>query len=233
MSDSGGLYLEVLKGGTKTWRALVTDSSKKRIRVSFGAYPDVSLADAREALALRKSAAKAARANGGSSVSSDAGSFSAVLTLWKETWSAGKARGTIEKVESNIGHNILPVLGARNFRSLRAPDYVKFVVDIEKRGSPESARQALDICRQIARFAVVRGFLDTSPIADIKPKDVFKDVKVKNFARLRLDEMTEFFSRLDLYSGRPVTKLAVNFLALTMLRTQEVRLLRWECVAAD
>lgn len=45
--DGRGLYLEVMPGGTKSWRLKYRDQRGKEMRVSFGQYPEVSLALAR------------------------------------------------------------------------------------------------------------------------------------------------------------------------------------------
>lgn len=48
LSDGGGLYLFVAKNGSRLWR-LDYRSGGKRQTMAFGAYPDLSLAEAREA----------------------------------------------------------------------------------------------------------------------------------------------------------------------------------------
>ena len=46
--DGGGLYLEVLPGGAKSWRVLVRVDGKER-RPTLGAWPAMSIKEAREA----------------------------------------------------------------------------------------------------------------------------------------------------------------------------------------
>jgi hypothetical protein len=47
LADGGGLYLEVMPSGGKLWRMKFRQSDGKENRLSFGAFPDVSLVDAR------------------------------------------------------------------------------------------------------------------------------------------------------------------------------------------
>ncbi|WP_377701208.1 Arm DNA-binding domain-containing protein [Pseudoduganella sp. UC29_71] len=47
LSDGGGLYLEVMPTGAKLWRMKVRQANGKESRLSFGAYPEVPLLDAR------------------------------------------------------------------------------------------------------------------------------------------------------------------------------------------
>jgi len=48
LADGGGLYLEVHPTGSKHWRMSYTQPNHKKNRLSFGAYPVVTLAGARE-----------------------------------------------------------------------------------------------------------------------------------------------------------------------------------------
>lgn len=47
LSDGGGLYVEVMPNGSKFWRMKVRQSNGKESRLTFGSYPDVTLAAAR------------------------------------------------------------------------------------------------------------------------------------------------------------------------------------------
>lgn len=48
LTDGGGLYLHVSKGGSKAWRIdFTTPITKKRVTMTLGQYPEISLADAR------------------------------------------------------------------------------------------------------------------------------------------------------------------------------------------
>jgi hypothetical protein len=47
MADGGGMYLEVMLTGSKYWRPKYRYGGKAKC-LSFGVYPDVSLAQARE-----------------------------------------------------------------------------------------------------------------------------------------------------------------------------------------
>ncbi|HRX39665.1 MAG TPA: Arm DNA-binding domain-containing protein, partial [Parvularculaceae bacterium] len=48
LADGGGLYLHVMPGGSKLWRLKYRNLGKENV-LSFGAYPEVSLAKARKA----------------------------------------------------------------------------------------------------------------------------------------------------------------------------------------
>ena len=48
LADGGGLALWVLPSGKKTWRFEYRRSDKKLDTITFGSYPELSLADARQ-----------------------------------------------------------------------------------------------------------------------------------------------------------------------------------------
>jgi hypothetical protein len=49
LADGGGLYLEVTQAGGKHWRMKYRQPNGKENKLHFGAFPAVSLLDAREA----------------------------------------------------------------------------------------------------------------------------------------------------------------------------------------
>src|SRR5688572_27508892 len=48
LADGGGLYVQIEPNGSKLWRMKYRFAGKEKV-LAFGRYPDVSLADAREA----------------------------------------------------------------------------------------------------------------------------------------------------------------------------------------
>jgi integrase len=230
LTDSGGLYLDVLKGGTKTWRGLIRNSSNGYDRVSFGHFPDVSLSNARLLCAEKKTEAIDAQ----SAVRHEKKiTFEEVTGLWRQKWGADKSPATREKIDCYLRNRLIPSFGPRPIVDLRTKDFADFVIGIDDEGFSEAARNIFDICKQICRFALTHGIIESSPVAGILPSDLFKKAQTKNRARIEFSEIKEFFEKVDLYHGWPTTKLAIMFLAHTFLRTQEMRLLRWEWINFD
>ena len=48
MADGGGMYLEIAPTGSKIWRMSYRQENGKNTRLTFGAYPKVTLEEARE-----------------------------------------------------------------------------------------------------------------------------------------------------------------------------------------
>ena len=125
LGDGGGLYLWVTPTGGKLWRWSYRFEGKEKL-MSFGKYPDVSLAQARERhtearkllatgvdpMAQRKAektAEKVAVEN----------SFQSVATQWLEHWQDGKSPRHVDYVRRRMDADILPCLGRGPLRRSR------------------------------------------------------------------------------------------------------------------
>jgi hypothetical protein len=97
MSDGEGLYLWVTPSGGKLWRWGYRFESKEKL-MSFGKYPDVSLAQAREhhkearkLLASRIDPMAQRKADKTVERTASENSFANVAARWLKHWSVGKA----------------------------------------------------------------------------------------------------------------------------------------------
>lgn len=110
--DGGGLYLLVTTSGGRLWRLKYRFSDKEK-QLTFGAYPAVSLADARQ----RREDAKKLLANGvdpgeakkaqkAAQGDQDANTFEVIAREWHSkfahTWVASHAQHKLERLEKNV-----------------------------------------------------------------------------------------------------------------------------------
>src|SRR5450830_1198747 len=110
LADGGGMYLEVSPLGTRTWRMAYRQPNGKNTRLTFGTYPDVSLAEAREqrdrARKLRRNGvdpAQAKRIDKATKTAASVNTFEAVAREWHEnrleTWQARTAANILHRLE--------------------------------------------------------------------------------------------------------------------------------------
>ena len=104
---------------------------------------------------------------------------------------------------------------------------------IEARGALDIAKRALTTCNQIMRYAVAHGMAERNPAADIKPSDVLKPATKTNYARLDQKELPELLRKIDAYDDQPLTKLALQLMALTFVRTSELIGAQWDEIELD
>lgn len=210
------------------------DKSKEK-RLSLGSYPAVTLKEAREArddarktlgkgsdpVQKRQDEKLARRIRLGTT-------FETVARTWHAHWSATQSPRHADYVMRRLEAGAFPDLGRYPISEVTAPKLIAMAKKIESRGAAHLARRTLQSCGQVFRYAVAHGMLERNSAADIKPGDVLKRHKTKNYARLDAKEMPELLRKIEGYPGSPYTRLAMKFMALTFVRTGELIGARWD-----
>jgi len=233
LADSGGLHLAVTPSGGRLWRWKYRFEGKEKL-MSLGSYPEISIARARERhtenrrllaegidpMAERKAvkaAETAARAN----------SFATVTELWMEHWTHGKSPRHVDSTRRRLALNVLPVLGERAIDEIEAPEICAVVKAIEGRGASDIAKRALETIGQIFRFAIAHGYSRRNPATEIKPRDILRATRKTNYARIDAKELPALLRKIEVYPGKHVTRLAIQLMALTFVRTGEMIAATW------
>ncbi len=233
--DAHGLHLQVNPTGSKLWRIKYKYFGKERC-LSLGAYPIVSLAEAREAtLAARrllregKDPSLVRQEEKRMAAASAAETFEVLALEWhqkkKATWSQSNA----DTVMTRLRRDVFPQVGNVPIRDLSAPRVAQAVEALEKRGAYESARRALGLIRNVMAYAKILGKVMHNP-ADIRASDILAPQKKGHFAAMNSDQLPEFLTKLHKNEGRlfKPTYLATKLLMLTFVRTSELIKARWE-----
>lgn len=234
LSDGKGLYLLINPTGSKLWRWKYRVSGKEKL-MTLGAYPDLSLAQARmrhederrlllagtDPMAQRKTDKHARQ------LAAD-NSFATVAALWWASWKAARSGRHAEYVLRRLNDDVFPAIGARPVAEIEAPELVRMIKAIESRGALDIAKRALQTTGQVFRYAIAHGLATRNPAADIKPGDVLASRKRENYARLDAKELPELLRRIDAYQGTPTTRLSMKLMCMTFVRTSELIGARWE-----
>jgi len=233
LSDAGSLYLWVTPAGGKLWRWAYKHDGKEKL-MSFGKYPDVPLALARERHAeARKLLAsgldpmgqrKAAKTAGKTAAES---SFDTIAGLWFDHWKTGKSTQHVDATRRRMEANIFPLLGARPIADIEAPELVTMVKAIEARGAGDLAKRAMQNVGQIFRYAIAHGYAKRNPASEIRPADVLRPTHKTNLARIDAKELPALLRAIEVYQGTHVTRLAMKLMALTFVRTNELIGAKW------
>jgi integrase len=233
MSDGGGLYLWNTPAGGKLWRWAYDFSGKEKL-MSFGRYPDVSLAlarerhtEARKLLATGIDPMAQRKAEKTAQLASSVYSFQSIASLWLEHWQDGKSPRHVDYVKRRIEADILPCLGARPIAEIEAPELVAMTKAIEQRGARDIAKRALETAGQVFRFAIAHGHARRNPASEIRPSDILKSARKVNYARVDAKELSPLLKAIELYKGTPVTRLAIKLMSFTFVRTSELIGAKW------
>ncbi len=227
-ADSGGLYLEVLPAGGKHWRWKYRYAGKEK-RLALGTYPDVTLAQARqgrdaarETLKEGQDPVQAKRDAKAARLHRHGNGFEAVARQWFDHWRNAKSTRHADYVQRRFEADIFPVLGARPIAEITAPMLVAMAKKIEARGALDIAKRSLQSCGQVFRYAVAHGIIERNPAADVRPGDALRPRKKTHYARLDAKELPELLRKIHVYQGNARTRLAMELMALTFVRTGEL-----------
>jgi integrase len=233
-SDGGNMFIEVKPNGSKLWRMAYRYNGKQKL-MSFGVYPDVSLARARE----KRQAAKVLLADGidpmakareikAEKAAVDENTFSLIaVELMDKLQKEGKAETTLKKkrwlldfADDDFGD--LPI------RDLTAAIVLRTLLKRQDKGNFETAKRLRSTIGQVCRYAVATARADSDPTYALRDALIAPKVSHMAAATTRED-----FARLvqavwTYESGASSTRAALKLMALLYTRPGEMRLALWE-----
>lgn len=234
LSDGRGMYLLVNPVGSKLWRWKYRVLGKEKV-LSLGAYPDVSLAQARDGVDKARKTLAAGddpmakrKADKVASRTAAENSFEAVARKWWANWKPARSEQHAGQVMRRFEANVFPHIGGRPVSEIQAPELVTMLKGIEARGVSDLAKRALQTSSQVFRYAIAHGLAKRNPATDIKPADVLASRQKQNLARIESRELPELLRHIEAYRGTATTRLAMKLMAMTFVRTTELIGARWE-----
>lgn len=232
LADGMGLYLEVTPRGSKYWRMKYRrPSDKKEDRLAFGVWPAVSLADARAKRddakrLLAKGFDPKAEQKGAQAEAEGAYTFETITRQWYggclKRWPPTHARAVLRSLE----HYVFPHIGGADIRQLKTRQLLAAVNSADSANKHDVAKRLRQRITSVMRYAVQNGLIDSNPALDMA--GAVESAKTKHRPTLPHARFGELLSRISNYSGRPVTRLAVELTLLTFLRSSELRFAWWD-----
>jgi integrase len=235
LTDERGLTLLVRTTGAKLWQLRFRHEGKEKT-ASLGQFPDVSLSDARAKRdELRKLVAAGSdpvavkREQKLAKTAASENTFELVARQWYAHWKGPKNARHAGYVLARLEADVFPAIGARPIAEITAPDLVRMVKSIEKRGALDIAKRCLQMTGQVFRHAIAHGIggAERNPATDIKPNDVLTPRTKENYARIDATELPQLLRKMEAYQGTPTTRLAIKLMSLTFVRTGELIGARW------
>ncbi|MBP3225134.1 MAG: site-specific integrase [Campylobacter sp.] len=134
--------------------------------------------------------------------------------------------------------HLLPRLKERKLSELKRRELIEVIEQIQDYETKnnltfETSRRTFNILKQILKFAVSKGFIETSPLSDIDFKDSFKTAKQERHfkAITDLNRLSDFITELNANKAiNLITKNALKFALHTALRTANIRFLKWDYI---
>ena len=218
VSDAGGLYVYLTPGGSKLWRWKYRYGGREKT-MAFGAYPAVSLSEARR----RRDAAKVLLAAGlDPSVEAKlakirqaegaANTFSAIADeLLVKDEKEGRAPATIAKKRWLLDMARADI-GTRPVAQVTPAEVLACLRKVERAGNYETARRMRGQIGAVFRFAIATARAETDPTLALRGALTTPTVA----HRAAILDRVEFGGLLRgvwSYEGQPETKAALQLLA--------------------
>jgi integrase len=222
----------VSPSGAKLWRWNYTYDGKQK-SMAFGAHPIVSLTDARSkrdeaytVLCEGRDPAVAKKLKIEENLEASRNTFERVAREWYENAKPNWAAVHADDVLRSLERDAFPMIGALPISLLNAPKVLEVLHAIENRGSIETAKRVRQRISAVFVFAIAKGITDNDPAerlgAVLKPLRKGRQPAITNLVSLR-----EMITTAEEDYARPITRLALRFLALTAVRPSELRGARW------
>ncbi|EEL0599075.1 integrase arm-type DNA-binding domain-containing protein [Salmonella enterica] len=229
VSDSHGLYLLVSPRGSRHWYLKYRINGKES-RIGLGAYPAVSLSDARQQregirrmLAQNINPAQQRAAERG--LQTPEKMFKTVALAWHKS-NKKLSKSTADRQLATLNNHIFPVIGHLSVTELKPRHFIELLKSIEAKGLPEVASRSRQHMCNIMRYAVHQEFIDTNPAAGLN--GVMTPPVRRHYPALPLERLPELLGRIDGYQqGRELTRHAVLLTLHLFIRSSELRFARW------
>ncbi|PJL60661.1 tyrosine-type recombinase/integrase [Stenotrophomonas maltophilia] len=230
LSDGGGLFLEIRPNGSKLWRYAYRLDSKQRL-LAIGSLQDVSLADARAAMRQAKSQVKLGQDPVLQRKIAKARSEESALNTVAENaedWYASAEKGWSashrDRARRYLDQRILPEIGKWPIREVTPADVLKLLRKAEKAG-PHVAIVTRQTLSSVFEHAIVNLRADADPTHPVRR--AIKKPPVTHAVAHSAATMGKLLAGLETYPGNRETAIAIELLALTFVRTKELRTAKW------
>lgn len=234
LTDGGGLYLHVQPSGTRLWRYKFRLHGKESL-YAIGAYPEVSLAQARKAhLEARELVAaginpvthrKAKRAEEArEALLADKGTFVTVLGEWKIARQKELAAGTVRQQNREITKYVEPELAGKQISAITRLEISTLIKKVAAR-APEVARNIRTYLNSIFEHAIDCGLVGANPVPPARI--IGKRTARQHHQMLPANTLPAFLAALHNSQITLGTRGAMTLVILTACRKSEVVGARW------
>lgn len=230
--DGNGLFLLVTKSGGKKWRLKYLFNGKEKL-LALGAYPEISLAEARvKAGEARKQVAggvdpsETRKALKAAKVAEVENAFEVVAREWHTRFISSWTGGHAVTIMNRLERDIFPWLGKRPIGEIEPPEVLALLRRVESRGALETAHRIKTICGQVFRYAIATGRAKRDVAADLK--GALPPPKERHHASVTdPKELAPLLRAMDGYQGGLVVKIALRLAPILFVRPGELRQAEW------
>jgi len=245
LTDGEGMYLRVYPNGSKYWQLQFWFEGKQKI-LSFGVWPDISLKEARDKRFVAKKIIK----EGINPIEEkkeilkshnfiqeeeklrETTTFNMVAKEWFSRqslqWTERHSRGVL----SSLNMHVYPDLGEMPISSILKQDIISTLRKLEAEGKNETCYRIRQKIEAIFSYAEVEGHCTGNPAKGLQ--QILTKPQPKSQNSLPISALPEFLEKIIADKAAiPTTVLAMKFIILTFVRTQELRFADWKEFVID
>lgn len=223
IADAQGLYLVVTPRSVKSWRCNYKAEGKHQTH-TFGKYPDISLANARLLNVEFKDLLAAGMVK-------SSPTFDEIKNNWyKQKLPTLKNIKHKQQVIYRLDTFVSPKIGKTPIDAIRRADLVEVVRRVQEGGIIETAHRVATHMRQVFDYAVDVGKLEHHPAAGLSR--VLQTSKVKHMPCVPIGDAGNLIRAVNNYD-ESMARYGLLLLALTFVRTSELRYMRWNEIRDD
>ncbi|EHF6623254.1 tyrosine-type recombinase/integrase [Salmonella enterica] len=239
LHDGDGLFLIVKTSGKKLWRfRYQRPATKQRTMIGLGAFPALSLADARglraDYLALLANGidpqVQAEVVEEQQQIALDS-IFSTVATNWFQLKSKSVTSDYANDIWRSLEKDVFPAIGETPVQQIKARTLVEALEPIKARGALETVRRLVQRINEIMIYAVNTGLIDTNPASGIGM--AFEKPKKQNMPTLRPEELPKLMRSLIMSNLSVSTRCLIEWQLLILVRPSEASGARWVEIDLD
>ena len=234
-TDRDGLTLRVEASGTKHWVQRIT-INRKQASIGLGSFPSLGLANARQAAAANRTAAQQGRdpreakrqereeAEARASIPKFREVAEKVLELRRPTWSSDRH---VTQWRESLTKHAFPVIGHKRIDTVTTADMLAVLTPIWV-DHPETSTRVKQRMGKVLDYAIAHGWRSDNPASGILNAVLPRRARVKAHHRaLPYSDIAVAMKAVRESTADTATKLAFEFLVLTVARAGEVREADW------
>lgn len=231
LTDGGGLFLDVLPSGSKVWRYSYRNEGK-RTKVTIGPYPTIGIKTARDAhenlrgaLLMGVDPARQKQLDKSKRLADSAKSqtFETFADIWISEKLALLTARSQKQTKAWLKNDVFPIIGTLPLGNVHAKDILKLLERL--RNTPTKANNIRAIIERIFQYAAQKLLVTVNPAAAMR--GLIDQPPPKHYRHLQPGEIPNFIEAVRTCRAHQVSKLAVEFLMLTVVRKDNVCKARW------
>ncbi|AJJ11845.1 prophage CP4-57 integrase [Yersinia rohdei] len=232
--DGDGLELLIKSSGSKIWQfRYIRPVTKKRAKKSIGAYPSVTLADARSyraevrvLLAKQIDPQEHQQEQLRSTLEAKTNTFQLVAERWWNVKKTSVTEDYAEDIWRSLERDVFSAIGDMSITDIKAHTLVQAIQPVQARGALETVRRLCQRINEVMVYAQNTGLIDAVPSVNIGK--AFEKPQKRNMPSIRPDQLPQLMQTMRTANIILPTRCLFMWQLLTITRPAEAAEARWD-----